>query len=60
MLRNLREQEDPRIVGNGDIFDKYPYASETVRNYYNRYVKGDITRKSAAWVDSTDFEKAAY
>ena len=60
MLRDLREQEDPRILGNGDIFDKYPYASETVRNYYNRYVKGEITRKSAAWVDSTDFEKAAY
>jgi len=57
MLQNLREQEDPRILGNGDIFDKYPYSSETVRDFYNRYMKGEISRKAAGWVDSTDFEE---
>jgi hypothetical protein len=57
MLQNLREQEDPRILGNGDIFDKYPYSSETVKDFYNRYMKGEISRKSAGWVDSTDFEE---
>lgn len=57
MLENLREQEDPRVLGNGDIFDKYPYSSETVRNFYNRYMKGEISRRSAGWVDSTDFEE---
>ena len=60
LLRELREQEDPRIVGNGDIFDEYPYASETVRNYYKRYMKGEISRKTAGWVDSTDFEEVTY
>ncbi len=53
----LREQEDPRVLGNGDIFDKYPYSSESVRNFYNRYMKDEISRRSAGWVDSTDFEK---
>jgi arylsulfatase A-like enzyme len=57
MLQKLREQEDPRILGNGDIFDNYPYSSETVKDFYNRYMKGTISRKSAGWVDSTDFEE---
>jgi N-sulfoglucosamine sulfohydrolase len=35
----LREQEDPRILGNGDIFDKYPFSDEGSRDLYNRYMK---------------------
>jgi len=57
LLGKLREQEDPRVLGNGDIFDKYPYSSESVRNFYNRYMQGEISRRSAGWVDSTDFEE---
>lgn len=57
MLIELREQEDPRILGNGDIFDNYTYASESTRDFYNRYMKGDLSRRSAGWVDSTDFEE---
>jgi len=60
LLRQLREQEDPRIVGNGDIFDNYVYANESVRNFYNRYMKGEISRKSAGWIDSTDFENGLF
>ncbi len=25
MIQKLLEQEDPRILGNGDIFDSYKY-----------------------------------
>jgi hypothetical protein len=57
MFDELRAQEDPRITGNGDIFDKYPYADNSVRDFYNRYMKGLIHRRSAGWVDSTDFEE---
>ena len=56
LLSELREQYDPRILGNGDTFDKYPYASEAIRDFYNRYKRGELSRKSAGWVDSTDFE----
>ena len=56
LLSELREQDDPRILGNGDIFDKYAYASEASRDFYNRYLKGELTRKSAGWIDTTDFE----
>ncbi len=52
----LKEQDDPRIIGKGDIFDKYPYAEEKNRDFFNRFMRGEVTRQSAGWVDSTDFE----
>lgn len=59
MFDELREQDDPRVTGNGDIFDEYPYAEKSKRDFYNRYMKGLIHRKSAGWVDSTDFEEVS-
>jgi hypothetical protein len=56
MEKELLEQGDPRILGNGDLFDKYPYAEEKGRDFYNRFMRGEISRRSAGWVDSTDFE----
>lgn len=57
LLEKLRKQEDPRILGNGDIFDSYSYASGSVRNFYSRYMRGELRRNAAGWVDSTDFEE---
>jgi len=51
----LRKQGDPRILGNGSIFDNYPYADEANRNFYERYMKGE--QLAAPWVNQTDFEK---
>lgn len=51
----LKKQGDPRMFGKGDVFDKYPYANEKVRNYYNRYMKGK--KIAAHWISLTDFEK---
>ena len=64
MLRKLREelylellqQDDPRVYNNGDIFDKYPYAEVAKRDFYYRFMKGELKKKDAGWVDSTDFE----
>ena len=52
----LEKQDDPRIKGNGDIFDRYIYADERTRDFYNRFMRGELSRKSASWIDSTDFE----
>jgi N-sulfoglucosamine sulfohydrolase len=60
MVKELTEQGDPRIIGNGDIFDNYPYAEEKNRDFYNHFMKGELTRKDASWVDSTDFEPIGY
>jgi hypothetical protein len=57
MFDELRAQEDPRVSGNGDIFDKYPYADNSTKDFYNRYMNKMISRKTAGWVDSTDFEE---
>lgn len=43
----LREQNDPRILGKGDIFDRYPYAEEQNRDFINRFMRGEVSRKSA-------------
>jgi hypothetical protein len=56
----LLEQEDPRAYGKGETFDRYPYADSSVKNFYSRYMKGEIARKSAGWVDSTDFETEGF
>lgn len=53
----LLQQDDPRMYGKGDTFDKYPYADESVRNFYSRFMNGELKRKDAGWVDSTDFDK---
>ena len=57
---DLLEQDDPRAYGKGDLFDKYPYADESLRNFYARFMSGELTRNSAAWVDSTDFEEEGF
>ncbi len=56
MFDLLIEQNDPRVLGNGDIFDKYPYADEKTKDFYSRFMKGELDIKSAGWVNPTDFE----
>ena len=53
MTEKLREQNDPRILGDGDIFDNYEYSG-AVRNYYNRYMNGENI--PADWVNKTDYD----
>jgi N-sulfoglucosamine sulfohydrolase len=55
MTAELKAQGDPRMFGRGDIFDRYPIANEAVRNFYERFMRGE--NPSAGWVNETDFEK---
>jgi N-sulfoglucosamine sulfohydrolase len=55
MERELRAQGDPRMVGRGDVFDRYVYAEEKTRNFYERFARGE--RPVAGWVNESDFEK---
>lgn len=50
----LLEQEDPRLVGKGYLFDNYPYADQRNANFYNRFMSGEKLR--ASWVEPSDFE----
>jgi len=28
-------------LGNGDVYDKYPYGNESKRNFYDRIMRGE-------------------
>lgn len=58
LFSELKAQNDPRMFGNGAIFDSYPYAQESHRNFYERYMNGEITEFITKWVNPGDFEKA--
>lgn len=55
LLTKLKEQGDPRMFGQGGLFDNYPYAGAE-RGLYDRYLKG--AKLSAGWVSPTDAEPA--
>lgn len=37
----LKQQGDPRMLGNGRIFDEYRYGNAAMRDYYNRVMGGE-------------------
>lgn len=56
LFEQLLLQEDPRMKGNGDVFDNYPFYSPKVWNFYENYMNGDRSVKTD-WVEDADFEK---
>ncbi|MEM7385853.1 MAG: sulfatase [Verrucomicrobiota bacterium] len=55
MRKELKEQGDPRIEGQGFLFEKYPYADEARKGFYEKWKKGAMPE--AGWVKPADFEK---
>ncbi len=53
--QELKQQQDPRMFGNGSVFDNYPYGEPRVKNFYERFMKGE--KIATNWVSPTDFEK---
>lgn len=58
LFDQLRKENDPRMFGNGHIFDEYEYAGASSRNFYERYMSGE--KMKAGWVNESDFEKDFY
>ena len=56
MTEELQAQGDPRMFGRGDVFDRYPIATEGIRNFHERYMRGE--KVEAGWANKDDFEKA--
>ncbi|MCO8120697.1 sulfatase [Stieleria sp. TO1_6] len=50
----LKSQGDPRMFGNGDVFDRYEYTSPATAGFYERYIAGE--KLNAGWVNPGDFE----
>lgn len=49
----LKKQNDPRMFGNGSIFDNYP--PDKGANFYEKYMNGENV--NAGWINESDFEK---
>ncbi len=56
LFAKLKSQGDPRMEGNGSIFDNYPYCDPGHRNYYNRLESGEELR-FPGWIFRTDIDK---
>ncbi|RME93808.1 MAG: heparan N-sulfatase [Verrucomicrobia bacterium] len=54
MLAELRRQGDPRVLGRPDYFERMPYAAESHRGFYEKYMAGQ--ELNAGWVNPSDFE----
>ncbi len=57
LFAELKAQGDPRIVGDGSVFDKYLHANPGHVNFYERFMAGE--KLKAPWVNESDFEKPA-
>jgi arylsulfatase A-like enzyme len=60
LFSELEEQGDPRMFGKGYLFDQYPYADTTDRDFYERFKRGE--KLKTVWVSKSDFDpgKADY
>jgi arylsulfatase A-like enzyme len=62
LIQILIKQKDPRICGNGDVFDNYPYDIKEVDawNFYENVVNKKLKTpwKITQWVNATDYENA--
>jgi arylsulfatase A-like enzyme len=53
MVTDLREQQDPRMFGNGAVFDNYPYTGKVAGLYERRQAGEEV---ETGWVNESDIE----
>ncbi len=56
LFAELTAQKDPRMAGQGAVFDRYPHM--VTRDFYGQHIRGENPK--AGWVDATDFEKSDF
>jgi hypothetical protein len=60
LFAQLKLQKDPRMLGNGDVFDNYPYndREKEAWNFWENVVSGKLKNpwESTGWVSKTDYE----
>ena len=50
----LKQQGDPRMFGQGDIFDQYEHASKANVDFYEKFMSGKPMK--AGWINPSDIE----
>jgi arylsulfatase A-like enzyme len=58
LLKKLHSQKDPRVSGQGDVFDNYPFMSADYWNFWERVQSKEIKDPASktTWVEPTDYE----
>jgi arylsulfatase A-like enzyme len=56
LFAELKQQGDPRMFGQGHLFDDYPNADKSRRGFYERFINKQ-EKIEAGWIDPTDVEK---
>ena len=58
LFKKLAQQKDPRVFGEGDIFDQYPFMNYSFWNFYERLQNREIIEpwKQTTWVNQSDYE----
>lgn len=56
LLTELRAQQDPRVCGDGGVFDRYPFYKPECTDFYERYMNGEIKKYQTGWVNPSDYE----
>ncbi len=54
LYSELTKEEDPRIIADGSVFETYPYADEAYRNFYHRFLAGEV--EVGPWLNPTDVQ----
>lgn len=54
LLKTLKDQNDPRLGDDPNVFERMPYADQKGRKFYERYMAGE--QMNAGWVNPSDFE----
>lgn len=54
MEAGLKQQKDPRVLGNGGIFETYEYMDPRTKGFHKRFTSGE--KMKAGWVNPSDFE----
>ena len=57
LFSELQQQGDPRLSGQGGVFDQYLHASPAHVGFYERFMRGE--KLNTGWVSPSDFEKQA-
>lgn len=52
LISQLKKQKDPRMFGNGAIFDNY--VPDRNANFYEKYMNGEKVK--SGWINDSDFE----
>ncbi len=58
LVARLKEQDDPRMFGRGDVFDNYPFDKPGNENFYERVESGEIAEpwRQTNWINATDYD----